>query len=132
MIELLVVIAIIGILATIVLINLNAARNKAKIAAVKAAMSELRAAGELYYDDTAGGNGDYLAFDSSNDENRIAANIVSNGGTGYSININVAGDAFCAELTLPGTGSGDWCVDTTGYVGVPTALNCTAADVTCQ
>jgi len=50
LIELLVVIAIIGILSSVVLASLNAARNKGSDAAVKADLAGARAAAELYYD----------------------------------------------------------------------------------
>jgi len=49
-IELLVVVAIIAVLASIVLINVNAIRNKASDAKTKAQMSALRAAAATYYD----------------------------------------------------------------------------------
>ena len=59
LIELLVVIAIIGILASIVLVSLGTARNKAKDVAIKADLSGLRSAAELYSTD----NGDaYTGF----------------------------------------------------------------------
>ena len=57
LIELLVVIAIIGILSSVVLASLNTARGKGANAAVKANISNLRAAAEIYYDST--GNGSY-------------------------------------------------------------------------
>ncbi len=50
LIELLVVITIIGILATIVIVNLNSARGRGQDTAVKEQMAQLRAAGALYYD----------------------------------------------------------------------------------
>ncbi len=112
LIELLVVIAIIGILATIVLINLNAARNKAKAAAVKGAMSELRGAAEMYYDDN---SSTYVGFAASDDYVRISANIVTNGAsiTGF---YSAAG--YCIESEdVPGTAT-TWCVDATGYSGL--------------
>ena len=47
LIELLVVIAIIGILAAVVLVNVNSARNRARGAAVQAALAQLRSEMEL-------------------------------------------------------------------------------------
>lgn len=55
MIELLVVIAIIGLLATIVMVSLNNAREKAKRAKAMADVNQIRTAVELYYAE----NGDY-------------------------------------------------------------------------
>ncbi len=54
LIELLVVITIIGILATIVVVNLNSARGKGQDTAIKEQMSQLRAQAALYYDDNYG------------------------------------------------------------------------------
>lgn len=57
LIELLVVIAVIGILASIVLVNLNTARKKAKDASIIASVSQIRNAAETYYSS----NGNYGA-----------------------------------------------------------------------
>ncbi|MBL7156298.1 MAG: type II secretion system protein [Candidatus Pacebacteria bacterium] len=116
LIELLVVIAIIGILSTIVLVSVNSARNKAKIAAIKGSMEQARVAAELYYDGD--GGGDYDAFCSSADEGRINTAVTGQGGTAYTCATTATtGEHWCIEVTLPGTGSGDYCVDDTGYAG---------------
>jgi len=51
LVELLVVIAIIGLLASIVLVSLNNARNKAKISQARANVRNFGIALEMYYDD---------------------------------------------------------------------------------
>ncbi len=52
LIELLVVIAIIGLVASIILVSLNSAREKARIASTQAELSQFYLAIELLYDDT--------------------------------------------------------------------------------
>jgi prepilin-type N-terminal cleavage/methylation domain-containing protein len=54
LIELLVVVAIIGILASVVLASLNTARAKGADAATKAALANMRAQAELYFDNNSG------------------------------------------------------------------------------
>ena len=50
LIELLVVIAIIGILSSVVLASLNAARGKSQNAKIKAQLANARSSAEIYYD----------------------------------------------------------------------------------
>lgn len=122
MIELLVVIAIIGILATIVLINLNTARNKAKDAAIKGALSEARAAAEMWYDDqTPNSYATFCAGATSEWVLRINPSIVTNGGT--SIVCNGGAKGYCIQSALNVTGK--FCVDSNGLSGT-TDVSCAA------
>ena len=131
LIELLVVIAIIGILATIVLINLNAARNKAKDAAIKGALAESRAAAEMWYDDHTMSYATFCTDATSEFKTRIEVSIVANGGT-----VLCFGDAdeYCVQSTLVGATGKFWCVDHTGVSKQldATACNATDADIDCD
>lgn len=131
LIELLVVIAIIGILATIVLINLNSARNKAKDAAIKGALSEVRAAAEMEYDDNSSyagvcdGSG---GLATSGDFARINTNISDNGGT---VTCYSSASAYCAEATLNST-TATWCVDSTGISEENSSATCASGNIACD
>lgn len=113
--ELLVVVAIIGILAAIVLVSLNSARNKGKNAAIKAQMAQIRPAAELYAEDNSSSYTDWCGVASPDPEyTRISQGAVDAGGTGLDCDVSGTGDAWASEITLVGTGSGNWCVDSTG------------------
>jgi len=128
LIELLVVIAIIGILATIVLINLNTARNKAKDAAIKGALSEARAAAEMWYDDNPDtGYDTFCSAATSEWVLRIKPSIDDNGGT--SVACNDIKDKYCAQATLNVSTAGSYCVDYTGVSG--TTANCDGTNYNC-
>ena len=138
LIELLVVIAIIGILSGIVIVALNGAREKAKVASIKAEMSQMRAAAELYaldhdneYNDQAkrGNNGDgCLSIPAMFGDEDTAGPYVK------SIKETLVGEV--GALPQPGTTIGctadkkawafyvrkddwdfKWCVDSDGYTG---------------
>ena len=119
LIELLVVIAIIGILASIVLVSLGSARNKARDVAIKADLSSLRAAAELF----AMPNESYLNFCTGNDATRAGTGITSNGSA--MICADAAGQwAACAQLRS--NTAQQFCVDWQGNAKELTSV-CAAA-----
>jgi len=133
LVEILVVIAIIGILATIVLLSLNAARAKAKDATIKAAVEQVRQVAELFYDDH---SNTYSGFDDQSDGStydlieleRIKTSIAENGGS-FVLKVDGAGNKYCAQSAF--TSGGDiFCVDNTGFIGSG-ALDCDDTNITC-
>jgi len=127
LIELLVVIAIIGILASIVLVSLGSARNKARDVAIKADLSGLRASAELYAMES--GTDSYLGFQSDPDALRAAAGVTSNGST-IIWGANAAGTwVACAQLRS-GTTPPYFCVDWEGSAEEGTVA-CTTTSVNC-
>ena len=127
LIELLVVIAIIGILASIVLVSLSGARNKAKDARITADMTQLRNIAEMAQID----QGDYSTVCDQSEEGTLATDISDQGGTNYNCFDEVAG--YCAEAQL---NSGNWwCVDATALskqYPAATPSDCTVTPFTCE
>jgi prepilin-type N-terminal cleavage/methylation domain-containing protein len=122
LIELLVVIAIIAILATLVLIALGDARDAARDADRKGAVSQMRSHAQLFYAE----NDTYLGLE--DDPNTPSGDI--SGGT-----LVVNGDAnnWCADINLTGTNE-RFCVDNdlvvTEYTS--TSSNCTETSISCE
>ncbi len=122
LIELLVVVAIIGILASVVLASLNTARNKGKDASVQASMSSMRAQAELGVTSA----GAYLASlctvagTTPGGLLTLLNAATAAGGTAVSCGSATGATSWGAAITLP-TGT-HYCVDSTGYAGVSTAV----------
>jgi len=118
LIELLVVITIIGILSSVVIVNLQQNRNKGKDASAKATMYNIPVQAEIYYDDNGGtytGMCDLENPESSQmkrliegvqkqvsktDPRNIAPCAVSSEGDSFTVNILLNnGDQFCVDTT---------------------------------
>ncbi|MBU3942963.1 type II secretion system GspH family protein, partial [Patescibacteria group bacterium] len=124
LIELLVVIAIIGILASIVLVSLGTARNKAKDSAIKAELAGMRASAEMF----ASSSESYFGF---------CLNGTSLGGARVKTAIEGHGAVFdcqdaasawvaCAQLVGDTETNGAHCVDSTGNSKAMTRATCIA------
>ena len=123
LIELLVVIAIIGILSSVVLASLNTARGKGNDAKVKAQLSGLRAAAEVYYDNQAPNSYGITAstcttassmfVDAASGMLQYATQ--TNYPTGATLSCFSSASAYAVSALLPGLGgTNSWCVDSTG------------------
>ena len=136
LIELLVVIAIIGLLASIVLVSLGGARNRAKDARIVAEMSQIRAAAEMVY--SSDGDYDNVAC-TQVDMKPLCDDIkVQTGGTVLTVETPATPALkYCAYTTLVSKKDGAvnyYCVDSTG-VAKDTATNpsttCPGTDYVC-
>lgn len=127
LIELLVVIGIIGILSGIVLVNVNSARNKAKDAAIKGSIEQIRMTAEIFYEET---SNVYTGLAADADYLRIDAKITDNDGA---LTENIGAQAYCAYSTL-NDATGVWCTDSLGNAGYYAAApaTCAGAAYTCQ
>jgi len=105
LIELLVVIAIIGILATIVLVSLNTARQKARDTRRVSDLRQIQLGQEIYYD----AKGTYAAaLDNLDDADPGAMGSVPtdpSDGSSYDYCVTATGDDFTVAAQLEDTGS---------------------------
>jgi prepilin-type N-terminal cleavage/methylation domain-containing protein len=123
LIELLVVVAIIGILASVVLASLNTARQKGADAAVKAQMASIAAQAEVFYDDTAGGNGGYAGLCSNSVVVQAIAVIDANDSATPACNVMAGSGATVQKWAISTTlkSGTTWCVDNSGWKKAGTA-----------
>ncbi|MCK4891368.1 MAG: type II secretion system protein [Candidatus Pacebacteria bacterium] len=106
LIELLVVIAIIGILASIVLVSLNDARNKGYDTEMKSELSQIRNHMEMCYDEN---SGTYSGC-------TVPANTIPpacSDDASYTLTVSTSGNAYAVYSDLCGADY-DWCIDSTG------------------
>ncbi len=145
LIELLVVIAIIGILASIVLVSLNTARQKGKDASLKGSISSARAQAEIIFDNA---NGSYAsvctdagmlpllsaaahqngALDAGTNYTSTtvppgAAVSTSGSASRVTCSVDVGGTAYVIAAYL--NGGQFFCVDSTGYANQQAGTNAT-------
>lgn len=132
LIELLVVVAIIGILATVVLASLGQARSRAKDAAAKAALSQLRAEMELLAPDN--GSDGYMENGATAPDNclAIAADkfITAADEQAGTASCSATASAYAAFVDLNASGNPIFCVDSTGFAGE--AANTVSGDFVCS
>ena len=116
LIELLVVIAIIGILSGVVLTSLNGARLKAKNAAAKADLTQMRLAAEMIYDSSPASNYADVCTNGNDSKKQFDAAVAVVGNTSSNSACSAIATAWAAHITLLG-GDGFFCIDSTGKVG---------------
>jgi prepilin-type N-terminal cleavage/methylation domain-containing protein len=120
LIELLVVIAVIGILASLLLVALRTARDKAQDARIKNDLGNIRNQAEMVYVESHASS--YVGLTSDNDYQVLIADIGRQGGT--LIITNIAEKTFAISTKL--NTNGNWCVDSQGLsiAGTATATGC--------
>ena len=144
LIELLVVIAIIGILSSIVLVSLNNSRARGNDAAVKADVSGLRAAAEIYYGSQTPNGYGVLAYTANC--GAAAAGVFSDIPVQLYIDDAVAksgqtaataakcvssATAYVIAVQLRSSVTLGWCVDNLGASNQITWANFISGDTTC-
>jgi len=146
LIELLVVIGIIGIVASIVLVSLSGARNRAKDARIQGDLVQIRSIAELINEDkssyTTLCGADNTLNNTAGDNSYITQlttieNDINDQQPGAAVLLTcyVGGtpEVYCVEADLISSGVGFYCVDSTGVarINAQATPQCTAAGVVC-
>ena len=128
-IELIVVIAIIAILAAIVMVNVTQYINKGKNAAIKGNLGTMQTNATIWYDQN---SGTYVGFKASSGYTLPLASIHADNPSDATVEAESA-TAYCVSSTLNAiTGDTNWCVDSTGFSGVPTATGTCGTNTACH
>jgi prepilin-type N-terminal cleavage/methylation domain-containing protein len=132
LIEILFVIAIIGVLASVVLGELNSARDKGGDAAIRSDLNGLKAQSAIYYDDH---NGSYTNM--CIDQKFVNALSGATSTVSGIITLGGPGDGECKDsvgrytlwVNLKSASTSAWCVDSTGKSGEIPAQDSSAVDL---
>jgi len=127
-IELIVVISIIGILATIVLTNVNSYKGKAKDAIIKEDMNQFFQLAQEYYNN----HGNYGGFCTDSLTQRLFDAIPAYEGKKIKICQHDANRwMVCANLNFPEDRSSAWCIDAGGTKKEISADDCAQGNDVC-
>jgi prepilin-type N-terminal cleavage/methylation domain-containing protein len=135
LIEVLTVIMIIAILASIVLVSLQTARDRTKDVTIQNQIGQLRSLAEALYTFENGYEDFREAVEGSGTEASkytLVSNKISEMDGSLSVNISTDNSAYCAYSSLVRDASKTFCVDSTGNAVVSTGTGCATDNFTCE
>jgi prepilin-type N-terminal cleavage/methylation domain-containing protein len=136
LIELLVVISIIGTLASIVMVSMSGATNKARDARIKQDISQMRTIAELINAD----DGSYanICSDTStiggDDSYSVQQDIIQDDVTGQGGSVKWCysdSNSYCLSVRLVEDSAEYYCIDSSGIANT-TSTPCSSADISCN
>ncbi len=118
LIELLVVIAILGILSAIILASLNAARQRSRVASLKAEVTQIKNQAEIFYathNSYIDPSGASVCDHMTTLRNKVA-DLVSNQPYPFGMCVvTLSGDGYAVEVAVGNNRY--WCADSNSYIG---------------